>query len=118
MSAFDKRFAYLASILEGDQDRPLFEMTKNLLAEIFVHLKFDRNPEIGVDDSGRTIAEWHNYDDYTVISIIPFSAEKILFEGMKKNNTIFTISTTLQNLKENNNNELFLELTPNHALSA
>ncbi|WP_010262245.1 hypothetical protein [Treponema primitia] len=118
MSAFDKRFAYLAGVLEEDQDKELFETTKSVLSEVFEHLKFDKTPDIGVDDSGRAIAEWHNYDDYTVISIIPFSADKILFEGLKKNATVFTISTTLQNLKENNNNELLLELTHNHALSA
>jgi hypothetical protein len=118
MSVFDKRFAYLAGVLEGDQNRMLFDTTKTLLLGVFAHLQFDKAPDIGVDDDGRVIAEWHNYDDYTVISIIPFSAEKILFEGIKKNNTIFTISTTLQNLKENNNNELLLELTHGHALSA
>jgi hypothetical protein len=118
MNAFDKRFAYLAGVLEGDQDQTLFEATKALLLGVFAYLKFDKDPDIGVDDSGRVIAEWHNYDDYAVISVIPFSPEKILFEGIKKNNTVFTISTTLQNLKENNNNELLLELTHNHALSA
>ena len=117
MSIFDKRFAYLAGVLEGGQDRALFETTKALLLRVFDYVKFDKAPDIGVDDAGRVIAEWHYYDDYAVISIIPFSAEKILFEGIKKNNTIFTISTTLQNLKENNNNELLLELT-HHALSA
>jgi hypothetical protein len=118
MDVFDKRFAYLAEVLEADQDRALFETTKSLLVGVFAHLSFDKNPDIGVDDAGRAIAEWHNYDDYAAISIIPFSAEKILIEGIKKNNTIFTISTTLQNLKENNNNELLLELTHGHALSA
>jgi hypothetical protein len=103
MGVFDKRFAYLAGVLEGDQDRALFEATKALLLGVFAHLQFDKAPDIGVDDSGRAIAEWHNYDDYAVISIIPFSAEKILFEGIKKNNTVFTISTTLQNLRQNNN---------------
>jgi hypothetical protein len=118
MNIFDKRFAYLANVLEGDQDRVLFEATKALLLGVFDYVKFDKTPDIGVDDSGRAIAEWHNYDDYTVISVIPFSEEKILFEGIKKNNTIFTISTTLQNLKMNNNNELLFELTHEHALSA
>ncbi|GHU59387.1 hypothetical protein FACS189444_4590 [Spirochaetia bacterium] len=131
MDAFIKRFAYLAGVLEADQDRALFEATRALLLGVFAYLKFDKAPvssakaegrgsppDIGVDDSGRAIAEWHNYDDYAVISIIPFSTEKILIEGIKKNNTIFTISTTLQNLKENNNNELLLELTHDHALSA
>ncbi|GHV03490.1 hypothetical protein FACS189485_06860 [Spirochaetia bacterium] len=118
MDVFNKRFAYLAGVLEADQDRALFEATRALLLGVFAYLKFDKAPDIGVDDSGRAIAEWHNYDDYAVISIIPFSTEKILIEGIKKNHTIFTISTTLQNLKENNNSELLLELTHDHALSA
>jgi hypothetical protein len=118
MGVFDKRFAYLADVLEPDQDRALFETTKDLLLEVFSYLKFDKDPDIGVDDAGRVVAEWHNYDEYAVISIIPYSAEKVLFEGIKKNNTIFTISTTLQNLLENNNNELLLKLTHNHAISA
>jgi hypothetical protein len=118
MAIFDKRFAYLSDVLENDQDRTLFETTKNLLMEVLETLKFDISPDIGVDDSGRVIAEWHDYNDFAAISIIPFSPDKILFEGLKKNNTIFTITTTIQNLKKNNNDELFLELNNKHAISA
>jgi hypothetical protein len=118
MNVFDKRLAYLSDVLENDQDRALFEMTKNLLREVLTALQFEVNPDIGVDDSGRTIAEWHDYNDFSAISIIPFSSDKILFEGLKKNNTILTITTTIQNLKENNNSELFLELNSKHAISA
>jgi hypothetical protein len=112
-----KRLNYLSDVLEADQDRSLFERTQKLLREVFNQLEFEKCPDIGVDDAGQTIAEWHNYDDYTVISLIPLSNEKILFEGMKKNSTAFTITTTLQNLKQNNN-ELYFELFSRHEISA
>jgi hypothetical protein len=99
-----KRFDYLESVLEADQDRGLFNETKNILLEAFENLEFNKNPDIGVDDSGRSIAEWHNYNGCLVISVIPFSTEKIMIEGIKNNKTTFTIATTLRNLKENNSN--------------
>jgi hypothetical protein len=94
-----KRFIYLESVLEPDQNRILFETSRNLLLEVLNQLVFDQYPDIGVNDAGQTIAEWHNYDDYAIISIIPLSAERILFEGMKKNNALLTVSTTLGNLR-------------------
>jgi hypothetical protein len=98
--AIRKRLDYLSDVLETDQDRSLFERTQNLLLEVFNQLEFESCPDIGVDDAGQTIAEWHNYDDYTIISVIPLSDDKILFEGVKKNATAFTITTTLHNLKQ------------------
>jgi hypothetical protein len=118
MNAIDKRLTYLSGVLEEDQDRKLFEKTRNLISEALDYLDFDRIPDIGVDDAGRTIAEWHNYDNYTVISLIPYSDDKIVFEGIKKNRTVFTITTTLRNLHANKNSELKLELTEQHALVA
>jgi hypothetical protein len=105
-----KRFVYLESVLESDQNRILFETSRNLLLEVLNQITFDKYPDIGVNDAGQTIAEWHNYEDYAIISIIPLSEDRILFEGMKKNNALLTVSTTLGNLKKNHNSELFLRL--------
>jgi hypothetical protein len=89
-----KRFIYLESVLEPDQNRILFETSRNLLMEVFNQIIFDKYPDIGVNDAGQTIAEWHNYEDYAIISIIPLSEDRILFEGMKKNNALLTVSTS------------------------
>ncbi|MDR1786070.1 MAG: hypothetical protein LBR23_06395, partial [Spirochaetaceae bacterium] len=58
----EKRFAYLSDVLEADQNRDLFIKTRDLLFEVFSCLNFDKNPDIGVDDEGRSIAEWHDYN--------------------------------------------------------
>jgi hypothetical protein len=114
----ERRFNYLAEVLEDDQDRTLFETTRRLLIEVFECLDFDADPEIGVDDEGRSIAEWHDYHEYTFFSIIPYSADKIRLEGIKRDDTLFSISTTINNLKKNTQTTFFFGLNNNYAISA
>ncbi|WP_010262765.1 hypothetical protein [Treponema primitia] len=101
-----KRFKFLDRSLEDDQDEEIYKLTKTITLEVLQYLSFDIPPFIGIDNSGQVIVEWHNYKECRIVRIIPVIQEKIIFQGIKTNSMSFTVTSTLQNIKEQGSKDL------------
>jgi len=94
----NKRFSYLDIALDDDQDKVIYNKTKDLLLRVLSCLLIDKPPFIGVDNSGQVIAEWHNYRKSKFARVICFSDNNILFQAIHNDDTKINITSNLNSI--------------------
>jgi hypothetical protein len=94
----NERMAYLDEIFDEHEYKENYQTTKRLLLDVLRCLKVKKYPFIGIDDNGQIGAEWHNGNDYKIISIIPHRNDNISVSCIKKNGIMLHMGTTLPQL--------------------
>jgi hypothetical protein len=97
--AVENRLAYLDEQFDIPENRSVYEKTKLLLIKTLNAISYSAAPLIGVDDSGQTVAEWRNYEDFAIITLTPISENRIIFRGIQNDGLSFSVVTTLENLE-------------------
>lgn len=87
-NTIDERIAVLEKSLDEDQDLDLFNISVSLFYSILPKLYYEKNPRLGVDDSGALVAEWNNYREYEIISIRFGGEKQISLVAIKKNKVV------------------------------
>ncbi|MDR2757833.1 MAG: hypothetical protein LBB78_00460 [Spirochaetaceae bacterium] len=106
-----ERFKFLDSELAGTENEKQYQETKALLKQILDSLEYRKYPFIGVDDDGQAGAEWHDGEDYKIVTITPLNERKIIINCVKKTfESVIKIQTTLENILKNSNEALRINL--------
>jgi hypothetical protein len=81
-----KEFNYIGPLLEPDDDKVIYRMTKKIILDIVDHAIFDKMFYVGCV-GGRCEVYWmHAWTEYDAISIRPYREDRIVFAGTSLNN--------------------------------
>jgi hypothetical protein len=106
-----QRLAYLDSVFDEEENMERYLETKVLLERFFDLVLLKMPPFIGIDNNGQIEAEWHDINEYKIISIRPEREQKITISGLKVTGTILTVITRLEDFINKRDKELQIMLS-------
>jgi hypothetical protein len=87
----NQRLRYLDDVFDEEENMERYRYTKVLLERFFDAVLLKETPLIGIDNNGQIVAEWHDVNDYKIISIKPEMEQTITIFCLKVSGTVLTV---------------------------
>ena len=95
------RLDYLEEILDEDQDKEIFVLSRKCVDSFVKFIKKTEIPLISVDNVGNIIFEWHNYKSFDFIIMLFRTDSKISYTAIKENKCVIKIQGEIEEVGKN-----------------
>lgn len=97
----NKRLDYLADVLDEDQDKQIFDLSRKSVDSFIKIIKKTELPLISVDNVGDIVFEWHNYKNFDFILMLFRTDSKISMTGIKDSRCVIKLQGDIDEVVKN-----------------
>ena len=87
-----ERLKYLFDNLDEDQDKEIFNLSKNTVNHFVGYVKIRKTPLVSVDNVGNIVFECRDYHNYNIIMLLFKINDTISLAGIKQNKCVIKVS--------------------------
>ena len=95
-----ERLKYLFDNLDEDQDKEIFNLSKNTVNHFIEYIKTTKTPLVSVDNVGNILFEWRDYHNYNIIMLLFKTNDTVSLTGIKQNKCVIKVSGIISEVSD------------------
>jgi|GEM_PF-3814877 len=95
-----ERLKYLFENLDEDQDKEIFNLSKNTVNHFIEYIKTTKTPLVSVDNVGNILFEWRAYHNYNIIMLLFKTNDTISLTGIKQDKCVIKVSGIISEVSD------------------
>ena len=95
-----ERLKYLFDNLDEDQDKEIFNLSKNTVNHFIKYIKTTKTPLVSVDNVGNILFEWRDYNNYNIIMLLFKTNDTISLTGIKQDKCVIKVSGIISEVSD------------------
>lgn len=95
-----ERLKYLSDNLDEDQNKEIFNLSKNTVNHFIEYIKTTKTPLVSVDNVGNILFEWRDYHNYNIIMLLFKTNDTVSLTGIKQNKCVIKVSGIISEVSD------------------